>query len=526
MNPQLDTGIRRTIEEIRQQAREPLPWHDITARSTHSAADQPRDGRQRTWALLAVAALCVVVLVGGLIAAATNRDRELEPSASPQAVTTLGSVAEADWAPSVDRIATVTTPGNPFDLPVGFSSGIRVGMPVVNSTGLVGKIDSVTADRSVWMPLTDNRYAVGAKVNLTHPTESALPVAVEGQGSGQPLQLRFVDPAAASSFTVGDLVVTAGGSESLTPADIPIGRISARLIPDEMSPQTNLFEVTPNANLAAMDSVTVLLYVPASISETSETTISTPPPTVPVDLLDAPAGSFMNLVLLRGRSATDVEADVQAAIAACMSDKQFAYTPVNRVAGGEDVTLPLRDIQTRRESIGYGIVNRAFGQTVPDPNRAYWESLDADRQAEYFLTLSDLNDGCEPLASATTYAPLPFYQPEYQSITAEWAAELNANPRLAEAYAAWSQCMTGHGYDFANSAAARAFVEGQLTDLSKVTAPDDVELVELQATEVEIATADTQCFISQVQPIKIEVETDLLDQWVTDGRLPPELWPL
>ena len=78
----------------------------------------------------------------------------------------------------------------------------------------------------------------------------------------------------------------------------------------------------------------------------------------------------MNLVLLRGRSATAVEADVQSAIAACMSDEQFAYTPANRVAGDEDVTLPLREIQTRRESIGYGIVNRAFGQTVPDPNRA------------------------------------------------------------------------------------------------------------------------------------------------------------
>ena len=238
--------------------------------------------RTRRW-VVAVAAVCVLFLVGGLVADVTTRDSALEPTASPGAVTTPDSVAEtvtpldsadeANWVPSVDRIAAVTVPGNPFDVPVGSSSGIRVGMPVVNAAGLVGKIVSVTADRSVWMPVTDNRYSVSAKADGTQPPSSA-GVSIWGQGSGKPLQLRFIDPAAAGNFAVGDLVVTAGGSESLAPADIPIGRISARLAPDESG--TNLFEVTPNSDVAALESVTTLLYVPASAHEATETTSTMP----------------------------------------------------------------------------------------------------------------------------------------------------------------------------------------------------------------------------------------------------------
>ncbi|MBJ7272061.1 MAG: rod shape-determining protein MreC, partial [Ilumatobacteraceae bacterium] len=46
----------------------------------------------------------------------------------------------------------------------GSESGIRVGMPVLNAAGLVGKITQVSTDRSVVMLITDPDFALSIKV--------------------------------------------------------------------------------------------------------------------------------------------------------------------------------------------------------------------------------------------------------------------------------------------------------------------------------------------------------------------------
>ena len=46
----------------------------------------------------------------------------------------------------------------------GSESGIRVGMPVLNAAGLVGKITKVSTDRSVVMLITDPDFALSIKV--------------------------------------------------------------------------------------------------------------------------------------------------------------------------------------------------------------------------------------------------------------------------------------------------------------------------------------------------------------------------
>ena len=49
---------------------------------------------------------------------------------------------------------------------------------------------------------------------------------LQGQGSGKPPLLRFVDDSSVSTIKVGDAVQTAGGADGLAPEGLPIGTIS------------------------------------------------------------------------------------------------------------------------------------------------------------------------------------------------------------------------------------------------------------------------------------------------------------
>jgi len=85
---------------------------------------------------------------------------------------------------------------------------------------------------------------------------------LSGQGSGQPLVLRFVDDSSSQGrVRVGSTVQTAGGTESIAPAGIPIGKISA--IRQQSGTRARLVEVESSAgDLAKLNFVRVLLYVP------------------------------------------------------------------------------------------------------------------------------------------------------------------------------------------------------------------------------------------------------------------------
>ncbi len=56
----------------------------------------------------------------------------------------------------------------------GRSSGIAVGMPVVNQAGLIGKVTSVTDNTARVMLVTDTRYTVGVTVTAAADAEAAL----------------------------------------------------------------------------------------------------------------------------------------------------------------------------------------------------------------------------------------------------------------------------------------------------------------------------------------------------------------
>jgi rod shape-determining protein MreC len=221
---------------------------------------------------------------------------------------------------SFDRVlANVVgqTPNNldqVIEIDRGRDDGLRVGMAVVSTIGLVGKITRLEPDRAWVMLITDTQYAVPVKVvrpevptTTTIATTTSAPSAVPGAtapatttttlaptttvpgqttttlppttlpdpqretgqlvGRGPDSTPEVVFIADTPNFgrpTVGDIVSTSGGSFSLAPADLPVGRV---VEVRQGSPSEGLIlEVEPYANLDVLEFVQVILYSPESES--------------------------------------------------------------------------------------------------------------------------------------------------------------------------------------------------------------------------------------------------------------------
>ena len=84
-----------------------------------------------------------------------------------------------------------------------------------------------------------------------------------GRGDGRLTQIRFLqDNPSLAILQVGDLVETAGGADSLSPPNIPIGRVINRA--DRPGVAGPVLEVELNADLEQLNFVQVVLYRPAS----------------------------------------------------------------------------------------------------------------------------------------------------------------------------------------------------------------------------------------------------------------------
>ncbi|MBA3803592.1 MAG: rod shape-determining protein MreC [Acidimicrobiia bacterium] len=265
------------------------------------------------------------------------------------AVVEFQSLLELNNLPSLGDIPTITarvvgeTPSN-FDEVIEIDKGgddeIEVGMAVVAEGGLVGKITKVFDDRSYVMLVTDEEYAIGAKIPgtvsddatpTTRPPPPTVPNAIpspdltttttippvttttvpgttppgqvppsstppttappttvpvttvpestttlppstretgslQGQGSGQPVVLRFLEEDVDTGrFEEGDPVMTEGGEGSLAPPDIPIGTIaSVRRGAGSAGPE---IEVELGADVERLSFVRVLRFKPLSEAE-------------------------------------------------------------------------------------------------------------------------------------------------------------------------------------------------------------------------------------------------------------------
>jgi rod shape-determining protein MreC len=194
----------------------------------------------------------------------------------------------------------------------GALHGIRVGMAAINEAGLVGKVTSVAPQSSIIMLVTDPSYAVPVKilassdasdaaatmtattlvssdagetvtdvgsVATSSETDAAESTAttttttlveiiretgvLRGQGSDRLPRVSFI--ASGTGFgqiEVGDTVFTAGGSTSLAPPNIPLGRVLNVITRAGTAGQE--LEIEPTADLSRLQFVRVVLYQPAS----------------------------------------------------------------------------------------------------------------------------------------------------------------------------------------------------------------------------------------------------------------------
>jgi rod shape-determining protein MreC len=117
--------------------------------------------------------------------------------------------------------------------------------------------------------LADTPDAAALSVDTTTTTTTLAEIiekeygALEGRGRLRLPQIKFIqDSPSLSELVVGDLVETAGGSESLAPTGIPVGRVINRANrPGSRGP---LLDVELYADLARLNFVRVVLYKPLS----------------------------------------------------------------------------------------------------------------------------------------------------------------------------------------------------------------------------------------------------------------------
>ena len=189
------------------------------------------------------------------------------------------AIAQPGWdddLESVDVAATEVTAildrdGHQFlRLPVGHADGVEVGMPVVNSNGLIGRVQTVLDDRSEVLLVTDNRYETGGDINGA-PSE----VYVVGNRLTGP-ELRSPS-SMAGTVRVGDLVTTSGGSDALAPGGIPIGVIDSISTSQQQGHVVRLRLLADPTNDTEL--IKVLLYQPAADLLDQPATAQQPPTT-------------------------------------------------------------------------------------------------------------------------------------------------------------------------------------------------------------------------------------------------------
>jgi rod shape-determining protein MreC len=136
----------------------------------------------------------------------------------------------------------------------GTSDGVKVGDPVINGAGLVGKVETAWGGGAVVTLITDPEFATGGITGTSQEPGSVVPAV----GAPGDLLFKFVDNA--NKVRKGEIVYTAGTIssrlESRYPPAIPIGIIDRIDLGDgELDKRIH---IKPAADLTRVDMVQVL----------------------------------------------------------------------------------------------------------------------------------------------------------------------------------------------------------------------------------------------------------------------------
>lgn len=182
----------------------------------------------------------------------------IQASAAEDSLRALLEEIDIDYIGGAETVVgqVIDRPGNfesyAIEIDRGTNDGVRRGMPVVTSAGLVGRISEVQDGFSQVRLLHQPEFPLGIRVVGTGEVALA-----RGQGIGQDLIVKE-GITEETVIKVGDPVVTSGIEGSSYPPDLVVGVISAvdfdsRLLEQEIS-------VRPIANLEDLRFVTVILW--------------------------------------------------------------------------------------------------------------------------------------------------------------------------------------------------------------------------------------------------------------------------
>lgn len=188
------------------------------------------------------------------------RANSIEASAAEEALRSLLDEIDIDYVGGAETVVgqVIERPGNfqsySVEIDRGTNDGLRIGMPVVTSAGLVGRVASVQENFAEVRLLHQDGFALGIRV--IGSGEVAL---ARGQGLSRDLEVTVAEGASEDTdISVGDPVVTSGIQGSSYPPDLVVGVIS-EVDFDAASLELKV-RIRPVADLDNLRFVTVLLW--------------------------------------------------------------------------------------------------------------------------------------------------------------------------------------------------------------------------------------------------------------------------
>lgn len=234
---------------------------------------------------------------------------------------------------------------------------------------------------------------------------------------------------------------------------------------------------------------------------------------------------------------------VETLIATCMRDAGFEYIPVDyataRAAMDSNSKKPSGlSADEFRTQFGYGITTQfasADSQAVMGAGEqnirirnslsaadrvAYNHALYGENLSATFVVSLDNEDfsqtgGCTRAAVEQVFSPKEL-GPGFVNYQNAQGARIDQDPRVIAAEKDWATCMRQAGYSYDNSDGIKTDLANRLEVITGGAAPDTLPadaqaaLAALQGEELAMAAADHECSVKFVDPIRTQVETELL----------------
>ncbi len=214
----------------------------------------------------------------------------------------------------------------------------------------------------------------------------------------------------------------------------------------------------------------------------------------------------------------------------CMAEQGFRYAIVDWAAIDAELeaALPSMAEEDYMSLRGYGVADsldapEPIESSYVDPNEAIQESLSANERKLWEEHLYECWGHAQNEVLLRPQLVYLVLQDELDALQ----ERVDADPRVAEANAQWSECMAEQGHHYADQDEIHAYLQGIADPLldrlrasggyEHIDAAFQADLDALQALEAEIAVADLACE-KHLQQIRSEVKFEHEQRFVDENQ--------